>query len=149
MGWVLALAVVSGLGYLLADLGNAATSSTTDDAIAWSKIVFGVLFLLLAVRNWRTRPAPGAEPEMPKWMAGIDTMTPARTFGLGLLLAGVNPKNLMLAAAAGSGLATLGLSTAEALGSLIVFVVIGSLTIAGRCSISCSAASRRGRSWMR
>ena len=38
---------------------------------------------------------------MPKWMAGIDAFTPAKALGLGLLLAGVNPKNLLLAAAPG------------------------------------------------
>ena len=131
LGWVLALAVVSGVAYAAADQANAATDSTTSDTIAWGKIVFGVLFLLLAVRNWRTRPAPGAEPEMPKWMAGIDALKPGKALGLGLLLAGVNPKNLMLAAAAGAGLAALGLSSANAIGSLIAFVVIASLTIAG------------------
>ena len=68
---------------------------------------------------------------MPKWMAGIDALKPVKALGLGLLLAGVNPKNLMLAAAAGAGLAALGLSTANAIGSLIVFVVIASVTIAG------------------
>ena len=94
-------------------------------------IVLGVLFLLLAARNWRTRPAPGAAPKMPKWMAGIDTLEPVKALGLGLLLAGVNPKNLMLTAAAAAGLAALGLSSADAIGSLIVFVVIASLTIAG------------------
>ena len=131
VGWVVALAIVSGVVYVLADQGDAATDSTTSDAIAWGKIVFGVLFLLLAVRNWRSRPAPGVQPEMPKWMAGIDALKPGKALGLGLLLAGVNPKNLMLAAAAGAGLAQLGLSTGDAVGSLIVFVVIGSLTIAG------------------
>ena len=50
---------------------------------------------------------------------------------MGCLLAGVNPKNLMLAVAAGTGLAPLGLSTGDAVGSLLVFVAIGSLTIAG------------------
>ena len=131
LGWVVALAIVSGVVYALADQGDAATDSTTSDAIAWGKIVFGVLFLLLAVRNWRSRPAPGVQPEMPKWMAGIDALTPGKALGLGLLLAGVNPKNLMLAAAAGAGLAQLGLSTGDAVVSLIVFVAIGSLTIAG------------------
>ena len=72
LGWVVALAVVSGVAYAAADQANAATDSTTSDTIAWGRIVFGVLFLLLAARNWRTRPAPGTEPEMPKWMAGID-----------------------------------------------------------------------------
>lgn len=37
----------------------------------------------------------------------------------------------MLAVAAGTGLAALGLSTADAIGSLIVFVIIASLTIGG------------------
>ena len=68
---------------------------------------------------------------MPKWMAGIDAFEPGKALGLGVLLAGVNPKNLMLTAAAGAGLAQLGLSSGDAVGSLIVFVVIGSLTIAG------------------
>ena len=130
LGWVLALAVVSGLAYYLADQGDASTSSSASDSIAWGKIVFGVLFLLLAARSWRNRPPTGTPSEMPKWMGGIDALTPAKALGLGLLLAGVNPKNFMLSVAAGAGLATLGLSTGDAVGSLLVFVVVGSLTIA-------------------
>jgi hypothetical protein len=89
--------------YTLADQADAATDSTASDTVAWGKFVFGVPFLLLAARNWRHRPAPGTQPEMPKWMAGIDALKPAKALGLGLLLTGVNPKNLMLAAAAGAG----------------------------------------------
>lgn len=74
-GWVVALAIVSGFSYLLAVQGDAPTSSAASDTIAWGKVVFGALFLLLAVRNWRGRPAPGTEPEMPKWMAGIDSLS--------------------------------------------------------------------------
>ena len=53
---------------------------------------------------------PGARyrAEMPKWIAGIDTLKPGNALGLGLLLAGVNPKNLMLTAAAVSVLRPLG-----------------------------------------
>ena len=131
LGWVLALTVVSGLAYFLADQGDAATSTSASDSIAWGKIVFGVLFLLIAVRNWRNRPAPGTQAEMPKWMGGIDALTPMKALGLGLLLAGVNPKNFMLSVAAGAGLAALGLSTGDSLVSLLVFVIVGSLTIAG------------------
>jgi hypothetical protein len=130
VGWVVALAVVSGVAYALADQGDASTSATSSDTIAWGKITFGLLFLLLAVRTWRRRPAPGAEAEMPAWMAGIDDFTPAKALGFGVLLAGVNPKNLMLAIAAGTAVATLGLPTGQAIGSLVVFVVLGSLTIA-------------------
>ena len=130
LGWVVALAVVSGVAYALADGGDASTSTTSADTIAWGKIVFGLLFLVLAVRTWRKRPAPGAEPELPGWMAGIDAFTPGKALGFGVLLSGVNPKNLMLAIAAGTALATLGLPTGQAIGSLVVFVVLASLTIA-------------------
>src|SRR4051812_992191 len=85
--------------------GTRLPTSTTSDSIGWSQISFGVLFLLLAVRNWRTRPGEGAQGEMPKWMADIDTFAPGKALGLGVLLAGLNPKNLLLALGAGSALA--------------------------------------------
>jgi hypothetical protein len=131
VGWVVALAAVSGIAYVISDAGNVSTDSAAADGVSWAQIVFGVLFLLLAGRSWRNRPAPGTEPQMPKWMAGIDALTPARALGLGLLLAGVSPKNLLLAAGAGSALAVTRPSAAVAVVSLIVFVAVGSLTIAG------------------
>ncbi len=76
-------------------------------------------------------PAPGEATEMPKWMSSIDTLTPGKSLGLGMLLAGVNPKNLMLAIAAGTSLAQFGLATGDAAVSLVVFVAVASLTIIG------------------
>jgi hypothetical protein len=131
LGWVGALGVVSAVVYVISNQSDAATSSTASDSISWGKIVLGVLFLLLAARQWRSRPAPGSEPAMPKWMGGIDALTPGKALGLGVLLAGVNPKNLILTVGAATGLAQLGLSTTDVVVSLIVFVVVGSLTIAG------------------
>ena len=130
-GWVLALVVVSGVVYAISDAGSVDTSSGASDSVSWLKIVFGVLFLFLAFRQWRSRPAPGSDPAMPKWMQGIDGFTPAKAFGIGVLLAGVNPKNLLLTAGAATGLAELGLSTTDAVVSIVVFVIVGSLTIAG------------------
>jgi hypothetical protein len=131
LGWVLALAVVSGIVYVASDQSGAAADSTVSESISWGKILLGVLLLLLAVRSWRGRPAPGTNPEMPKWMAGLGDLPPGKALGLGLLLAGVNPKNLILTLGAAAGLAQLGLSTAAAATSLAVFVTVGSLTIAG------------------
>jgi hypothetical protein len=130
-GWVVALALVSTIVYVVSDSSDAATSSGASDTISWGKIVLGVLFLLLAARQWKHRPAPGVEPEMPKWMAGIDTLSPGKAFGFGLVLAGVNPKNLILTLGAAAGLAQLGLSTTDAVVSIAVFVIVGTLTIAG------------------
>ncbi len=131
LGWVVALGAVSAAVYAVSDASNASTSSTASDTISWGKIALGVLLVLLAARTWRQQPAPGEEAPMPKWMSGIDSLTAGKALGLGLLLAGINPKNLILTAGAAAGLAQLGLSTSDVIVSLIVFVVIGSLTIAG------------------
>lgn len=127
IGWAVALAVVSGVAFLA---GDAASESTTTDAVSWSQVLFGALFVLLAVRTWSKRAPAGVQPEPPQWMAGIDSFSPGKALSLALLLAGVNPKNLLLAAGAGAAVAGLGLPTSEAVVSLAVFVIIASLTIA-------------------
>jgi threonine/homoserine/homoserine lactone efflux protein len=131
-GWVLALAVVCAVAYTVADGANASTSSTATDSIAWGKVVLGVVLLAGGLRRWRGRPGPDDEPEMPKWMAGIDSLAPGKAFGLGVLLAGVNPKNLVLTLAAATSVAQLPeVSGSDATVALIVFVVLASVTIAG------------------
>ncbi len=130
LGWVLALAVVSGIAYVIADQTDVATSSSAADSVSWGKILLGVVLLLLARRDWRNRPAAGTEPEMPKWMASVDTLAPWKALALGAALAGVNPKNLALTLGAAAGVAQLDLSTSEAVVSLGVFVLVGSLAIA-------------------
>jgi len=131
LGYVVALGVLVAVVYAISDQSNASTSNTSSDSVSWLKIVLGASFLLLARREWRKRPAPGADPEMPRWMARIDALTPVQSLGLGALLGGLNPKNLALGIGAAAGLAQLGLSTGDAVVSLIVFVAVGSLTISG------------------
>jgi hypothetical protein len=130
LGWVAALAIVSFVAYFAAEAGDPSTSSGASDTISWGTLVLGALMLALAVRNWRDRAEPGAQPDMPRWMDGVEDLEPGKALGLGLLLAGVNPKNLILTVGASTGLAQLGVETADAVVSLVVFVAIGSLTIA-------------------
>lgn len=131
LGWVISLAAVCTVVYVLSHDGNVATSNTASDSVSWGKIVLGLALVLLARRQWRKRPAEGAEPEMPKWMATVDRVSPAKAFGLAVVLAVVNPKNLVLTLGAAAGLAQSGLTTSDAIVSIAVFVVIASLTIAG------------------
>lgn len=132
VGWVLSLAAVSTVIYVLAHDGNVATSSTAADSVSWGKIALGVGLLALARRNWRKRPAPGAPAEMPKWLATVESVSPVKAFGLAVVLAAVNPKNLILTAGAAAGLAQVsGLTTTDAIVAIAVFVVIASLTIVG------------------
>jgi threonine/homoserine/homoserine lactone efflux protein len=131
VAWVVALAAVSVVAYVLSRDGSVSTSSTSMDSVSWGKIALGAGFLMLARRDWRKRPAPGEEPAMPQWLATVDSLSPVKAFGLGVLLAVVNPKNLVLTLGAATGLAQLGLSTSDAVVSLAVFVLIASLTILG------------------
>ncbi len=131
VGWVLALAVVGSIVLVLANLGKVSTAGTPSTLAYVLKLLLGLLFLLLAIRQWRSRPKEGEEPQMPKWMATIDTITAGKAFGLAALLAGVNPKNLALTLAAALSIAQAGLSGAAPWIVLVVFIVLASLTVAG------------------
>jgi hypothetical protein len=130
LGWMLALGILVAVVYAISNQSNAGSSNTSSDSVSWLKIALGVGFLLLARREFRKRPAPGVEKEMPKWMKRVDGLTPIQALGLGGGLGAANPKNLALAIGAAAGLGQLGLSTTDAVVSLIAFVVVGSLTIA-------------------
>lgn len=127
LGWAVALAAVSGVAFVA---GDATAEDTATTAVSWSQVLIGAVFVLLALRTWRKRAPAGEQPEPPAWMAGIDSFSPVKALTLALLLAGVNPKNLLLAAGAGAAVAGLALPTTEAVASLAVFVVLASLTIA-------------------
>jgi threonine/homoserine/homoserine lactone efflux protein len=108
IGWVTGLAVAFGAVYAVADAGDAATDTTASHTVSWLTIALGVCLLLAALRSWRKRPAPDAEPEMPGWMAGSDMLAPGKALGLSALLAATNPKNLVLMVGAATGLVWLG-----------------------------------------
>jgi threonine/homoserine/homoserine lactone efflux protein len=48
---------------------------------------------------------------------------------MGVLLSALNPKNLALTIAAAAAIAQVGISTGEEIGTLAVFILIGSLSI--------------------
>ena len=128
-GWVLGLVTVAVIVLLVA--GDADSSGDTSTAVDIVILLFGLLLLAVGVKQWQSRPRSGQEPEMPKWMAAIDEFTARRAFGLGVLLSGVNPKNLALTIAAAASLAQAGLSAGGDVVGVAVFVAIGSLTVAG------------------
>jgi hypothetical protein len=129
IGWVLGLVVVGTIALFVAGSAGVSTSSGASTGADTFKLVLGLLFLVLAVRQWRGRPAPGTEAPMPKWMRSLDAFTPGRSFGVAAVLSGVNPKNLVLNLAAAATVAQAGLSGAQQAVVLAVFVVIASLGI--------------------
>jgi len=130
IGWVIGLGAVSVAVTLLAS-GASEQDSAAADGVRWGLAAIGVLFLLMAFRQWRKRPQPGEQAEMPRWMASVSSVTWPRALGLGLLLSAANPKNLALTVAASASIAQAGLETGETLLADAVFVAIGSITVVG------------------
>lgn len=112
--------------------GKAGLGSGGGYSVAGSliKILLGLLLVGLAVREFRNRPRPGQQPQLPGWMRAIDTITGVKALGIALLLSALNPKNLSLTVAAAVGVAQEGLSAAAAALVLALFVVLASLGIA-------------------
>ena len=126
-GWLAGLTIAGGIALVLASGSAAADSGEPADWVGVLKLALGLLFLLLAVKQWRSRPSPGQEAAMPKWMQAIDTFTPRRSFAIAAALSAVNPKNLLLTVGAAAAIAQTGASTGTQAVALAVFVLVGTL----------------------
>jgi threonine/homoserine/homoserine lactone efflux protein len=133
VGWVITLSAIVAVVYAVSDAADTATDTSASDTSSTLQIVLGVVLVVLAVRKWRHRPAPGAEESMPKWMSAVDSFSPVKAFGLAVVLCALNPKNLILAVGAAALVgqaAGTAYSTSDAIVALVVFVLLSSLTIA-------------------
>lgn len=129
-GWIAGLTMVATLVLILINLDLiGGDNNSPSDAAGLIKVLLGTGLMYLAVAQWQKRPKPGEEAVLPKWMSAIDSFTPARAFGLGTLLSGLNPKNLGLTIAVTMTIAQMGLANGEEVGALVVFVLIGSATV--------------------
>ncbi len=129
VGWLLGMAIVGAI-VLVAAGPQASDEGDPATWVAYVEMALGVLVLLLAVKQWRARPAEGVEPEMPKWMAAVDSFTPLKSAGVAAFFGGVNPKNLLLILAATSTIAQTGISGGEQAVVYGVFCLIGTLGVA-------------------
>ena len=143
VGWVAGLLAVSVVVVLL--VGSGDDPDSDDPGVDWLKIAIGILFLLMAAKQWTKRPKEGEEPEMPAWMATIDTATPPRAALLGAALSGANPKNLALTLAAVASIAEAGLDAGDTAIAVALFIALGSVTVAGSVLFYLVDADRAAR----
>ena len=125
--WILGIALVTTVVVVVP--GLEASESEPSTLAGWIKAVLGIGLLLLAFQQWRSRPRPGEEPKTPAWMGKIDTMKFGGSFGLGFLLSALNPKNLLLAAAAGATIASIEMTTTESIATVLVFTLVAAATV--------------------
>jgi threonine/homoserine/homoserine lactone efflux protein len=130
LGWVLGIVVAVVIFTLLSSFLPESGSDAPKPVAGAIKIVLGLLLLVLAVRQWRSRPKDGAEPVLPKWMSAIDSMTAGRGFALGFVLAAVNPKNLLMGVAAGVAVGSDSPSLGASILAIVIYTVIAAATVA-------------------
>jgi len=129
LGWVIGIVVATTVFTLLASSIPADDPDASKPIQGVIQLVLGLLLLLLAIRNWRSRPKPGQEIALPKWMQAIDRITFPVAFGLGFLLSALNPKNLLMAAGAGTDIGAAPLPTGDVVLVIAIFTVLAASTV--------------------
>jgi len=154
IGWLVGLAIVGAIVLSIAGPSNASDQGDPADWVGILQLVLGVLLLLVAIKEFRGRPRKGEDATMPKWMGAIDAFTPVKAFGMGALLSGLNPKNLLLAVAAGAAIAQTGIPGGEQAVAYGVFALLGTVGVAIPVVIFFAMGDRAGamledlKNWM-
>jgi Sap, sulfolipid-1-addressing protein len=127
-GWLAGLAVAGAIALSIAGPADASSSGAPATWVSWLKVVLGAALLLIAALQFRNRPRKGDRVELPKWMDRVDQIKPLPAAGLGVL-SGLNPKNLLLVAAAAAAIAQTGISGGEQAIAYLVFALLGTLGV--------------------
>jgi threonine/homoserine/homoserine lactone efflux protein len=140
--------IVAGIGSGTSDSGGPSTATTL------LRLALGVLLVAMAARQWRSRPAQGEDPPMPKWMGALDGFTPLKAFGAGIALTALNPKNLLLVLGGAAAVASAGASGREEAIAWAIFTGIAIVGVAAPVVIAFAMGDRsdelleRLRTWM-
>ncbi len=130
IGWLGGIAVVLSVVVAVAGTATLDTSSGPSAGVSWIKVGLGVLLLMVAFRDWRKRPRGDEPPALPQWLTAIESITPIKAGGLGVLLSAVNPKNLLLLVAGGVAIAQGATTSGDKAVAIVVFIVIAASTVA-------------------
>ena len=155
VGWVLGLAAVVGIllaiaGWIRIEPGGDGPSTTASVV----RLALGIGLLVLAIRKWQSRPTDDETAPMPGWMTSIERAGPINAVVIGLVLSGLNPKNLMFNLIAGTAIASSEASTSGEIVAWIAYIVIASLSVIGPVAwylaapASASARLDQPRRWL-
>ena len=124
-GWLVGIAALTAIFVEVSNLVGGLDKAPSW--AAWVRIGIGAALIAFGVWRWLTRKR---SEHSPAWMRSLTNVTPARAAVTAMVLAAVNPKVLLICAAAGLAIGTAGLGTAGALASEGVFVLIAASTVA-------------------
>jgi threonine/homoserine/homoserine lactone efflux protein len=153
-GWIVGVAGAGAILLVVASGADAYDEGQPADWVSWLKLVLGVGLVLMALKQWRGRPHGDEEPVTPKWMGALDSFTPPKAGGAGVVLSALNPKNLLLIVAGMAAIAQTGISTGEQAVALVLFTLIASIGVAAPVVIYFALGDRsaelldRLKTWM-
>ncbi len=124
VGWVVGIVLATGVFTVLSGSVGASDQPT---GVSWVKVGLGAVLMSAGLREWRGR---NEKKGPPKWMAAIDRMGFGQALGLGFALSAINPKNLLMAVAAGVAIGAGGLSVGDDVLVIAIFTVIAASTVA-------------------
>ena len=131
-------------GILIAVGVGSGTDESGDPSTGTStlKLVLGVVLLGMAARQWRGRPADDEEPPLPKWMGALDGFSPGKSLVAGVVVTGLNPKNLLLVVAGAAAVASAGATAGEEAVAWAIFTLVAIVGVATPVVISFAMGDR-------
>jgi threonine/homoserine/homoserine lactone efflux protein len=126
-GWIAGLATLGTIILLVASGAEAGAGGQPAEWANLLKLALGAALLTMTLKQWRGRPRAGETAKLPSWMRSVDHFTAGRSAGLGVALAAVNPKNLVLVVGAATTIAQTGTAAGKQAIALTVFVLVGSV----------------------
>lgn len=153
LGFVVSVAAVSTAAFLLASVLPHSDDDTSLSA-PYVLLALGIAAIVLAVRQWRSRPEPGDELELPGWISKVEGISAPSAFTLGAVFGGIKPKNLLLSVGLGVAVEATAISGGEAAIVIIAAAVVAAIPIMVPVILALVALDRisgaldRLRDWM-
>lgn len=130
VGWIAGVGGVSCLfAFFESRTGSQADAGASPTLNGWLLLGLGVGVVFAGALQWQRRPRSPAETRLPRWLAAVDSLSWMRAAALGLALVAVNPKNLLLCAAAGTELGKASRGYAYQAVGILFFTVLGTATV--------------------
>jgi threonine/homoserine/homoserine lactone efflux protein len=126
VGWLFGLAVLTSVFLEVSSLLGGGHEKPPTWA-SWLRIVLGAALIVFGIIRWLTR---NRSTHSPGWMRSITTISPARGALTGAVLTVVNPKVLLICAAAGLAIGTEGLGRAESWAAVACYTAMAGSTVA-------------------
>ena len=154
LGCAASAAVIGGVLIAVGVGSGADESGGPSTGTSTLKLVLGIVLLGMAAKQWRGRPVGDEDPPLPKWMGALDGFSPAKSLLAGVVVTGLNPKNLLLVIAGAAAVASAGATAGEEAVAWAIFTLIAIIGVATPVVISFAMGDRseellqRLRHWM-